>query len=66
VARTGNMIGLAEEALAALPAGEQAARASAARRKLVSAGAHYAIDAVADFYPLMEQIEERLARGERP
>ena len=66
VARTGNMIGLSEEQLAALPAGEQAARASAARRRLGDAGAHYAIDAVADFYPLLEQIEARLAKGERP
>ena len=66
VARTGNMIGLSEQEFAALPAGEQAARASNARRELRDAGAHYAIDAVADFYPLLEQIEERLARGERP
>jgi len=66
VARTGNMIGLSEEQLAALPAGEQAARASAAHRKLGDAGAHYTIDAVADFYPLLEQIEARLAKGERP
>jgi phosphonoacetaldehyde hydrolase len=66
VARTGNMIGLREEQLALLPAPEQAARTSAAHRKLGDAGAHYTIDAVADFYPLLEQIEERLARGERP
>jgi phosphonoacetaldehyde hydrolase len=66
IARTGNMIGLTAEQLAALPVGEQAARASAAHHKLLNAGAHYTIDAVADFYPLLEQIEERLARGERP
>lgn len=66
VARTGNMIGLTEEQLAALPLDAQAARASAARRRLGDAGAHFTIDAVADFYPVLEQIEERLARGERP
>jgi phosphonoacetaldehyde hydrolase len=66
VARTGNMIGLTEQQLAALPPGEQAARTSAARRKLSDAGAHYTIDAVADFCPLLQQIEERLAKGERP
>jgi phosphonoacetaldehyde hydrolase len=66
VARTGNMIGLVEEQLAALPAGEQAARVSAARSRLGDAGAHYTIDAVADFYPVLEQIEARLAKGERP
>jgi phosphonoacetaldehyde hydrolase len=66
IARTGNMIGLSEEQLGALPVAEQTARASAGRHRLLHAGAHYAIDAVADFYPLLEQIEERLARGERP
>jgi phosphonoacetaldehyde hydrolase len=66
VARTGNMIGLSEEQLAALPEGEQAARVSSARGRLGDAGAHYTIDAVADFYPVLEQIEARLARGERP
>jgi phosphonoacetaldehyde hydrolase len=66
VARTGNMIGLTEEQLTALPVSEQAARASAAHHKLRDAGAHYTIDAVADFYPLLEKIEERLAKGERP
>ena len=66
VARTGNMIGLSEERLTALPVSEQAGRVSAAHRRLRDAGAHYTIDAVADFYPVLEQIEERLAKGERP
>jgi len=66
IARTGNMIGLAAEELAALPAAEQSARLNAARRKLREAGAHYVADAVADCSPLVGQIEERLAEGERP
>jgi phosphonoacetaldehyde hydrolase len=66
VARTGNMIGLTERQFTALSAGEQAARISAARGKLTEAGAHYTVDAVADFYPLLEQIEERLSKGDRP
>jgi phosphonoacetaldehyde hydrolase len=66
VARTGNMIGLAQRELAALPAAEQAARLDTARRKLREAGAHYVIDGVADVYPLLDRIEERLAKGERP
>jgi phosphonoacetaldehyde hydrolase len=66
IARTGNMIGLTAEEFAALPSAEQAARLDAARRKLTEAGAHYVADAVADCIPLVEQIEERLARGERP
>jgi phosphonoacetaldehyde hydrolase len=66
IARTGNMIGLTAEEFAALPSAEQAARLDAARRQLTEAGAHYVADAVADCIPLVEQIEERLARGERP
>ena len=66
IARTGNMIGLTAEELAALPATEQAARLDAARRKLSKAGAHYVADAVADCIPLVDAIEERLAKGERP
>ncbi|MGA2590122.1 MAG: phosphonoacetaldehyde hydrolase [Bryobacteraceae bacterium] len=66
VARTGNMIGLTQEELGALPSAEQAARLDTARSKLREAGAHYVIDGVADFYPLLDRIEERLAKGERP
>ena len=66
IASTGNMIGLTVDELAALPAAEQAARLDAARRKLSEAGAHYVAGAVADCIPPIEQIEERLAKGERP
>jgi len=66
IARTGNMIGLTAREFAALPRSEQSARIEAARRNLSAAGAHYVADSVCDFYPLVEQIEERLARGERP
>jgi phosphonoacetaldehyde hydrolase len=66
IARTGNMIGLTAEEFAALPSAEQAARLGHARRKLSEAGAHYVAAAVADCIPLVEQIEERLGRGERP
>jgi phosphonoacetaldehyde hydrolase len=66
IARTGNMVGLTAEEFATLPAVGQAARLEGARRKLSEAGAHYVANAVADCIPLVEQIEERLARGERP
>jgi phosphonoacetaldehyde hydrolase len=66
IARTGNTIGLTAEEFAELPVVEQAARLDAARRKLSEAGAHYVTDAVADCMPLVEQIEDRVARGERP
>jgi len=66
IARTGNMIGLTAAEFAALPAGDAAARLDAARRALHDAGPHYVADAVSDCMPLVEQIEERLAKGERP
>jgi phosphonoacetaldehyde hydrolase len=65
-ARTGNMIGLTAEDFACLSAAERAARLDAARRKLREAGADYVADAVADCIPLIDAIEERLARSERP
>lgn len=33
---------------------------------LTDAGAHYVIDSVADMMPVIEDIEARLARGEKP
>ncbi|HXM40578.1 MAG TPA: phosphonoacetaldehyde hydrolase [Bryobacteraceae bacterium] len=66
IARTGNMIGLTAEGFAALPATEQAVRLDTAHRKLSGAGAHYVADAVADCIPLVDAIEERLEKGERP
>jgi phosphonoacetaldehyde hydrolase len=66
IARTGNMIGLTSGEFAAMPPAEQYARIETARRTLSAAGAHYVADSVSDFYPLVEQIEERLTRGERP
>ena len=66
IARTGNMIGLTAEELAALPAAERGARLDAARRKLSEAGAHHVADAVTDCIPLIDAIEGRLGKGARP
>jgi phosphonoacetaldehyde hydrolase len=66
VARTGNEVGLTAEEFAALPCAEQAARLDTARRKLSAAGAHHVADAVTDCIPLIDAIEERLGKGERP
>ena len=66
VARTGSEVGLTEEDLAALPPKEQARRVESARRTLLSAGAHFVIDSVADLPRLVPEIDARLARGERP
>jgi phosphonoacetaldehyde hydrolase len=66
VVATGNEIGLSSEQLAALPAGERQQRFDAVRRKFERLGAHYIIDAAASLAPVLDAVNERLARGERP
>lgn len=66
VLRTGNMIGLSAQDWDALPAADKRAaldRAEAAMRKH---DAHYLIESVADALPVIEEIESRIKRGERP
>lgn len=66
IAKTGNEIGLSEDDVAALPKEELDVRLAAAYERLRAAGAHYVIDGVGDLPPVLDQIEARLARGERP
>jgi phosphonoacetaldehyde hydrolase len=66
VAMTGNAVGLSEAELATRDPVEQFLLRTAATRTLEGAGAHYVIDGVADLMPVMDEIESRLARGERP
>lgn len=66
VSLTGNALGLSREALAALPADEQARRGGAAAAELSAAGAHYVIDGVGDLLPVIDAIAARLLLGERP
>ena len=66
VAVTGNLFGLSLADTGALPCAEFASRRAAAAARLDEAGAHYVIDGVAAIVPVIEAIEERLGRGERP
>ncbi len=66
LAQTGNEIGLSEADYFALPAEEREAQLRAARAKLKAAGAHYVIDTLHDFMPVVDDIEGRLRNGERP
>jgi phosphonoacetaldehyde hydrolase len=66
IVKTGNEIGLTEQEIAELPAGELESRCHAARKRLLGAGAHYVIDGVADLPPVLDELETRLSRGERP
>jgi phosphonoacetaldehyde hydrolase len=51
---------------AALPAAEIARRMARTRDILEKAGAHYVIDSLADIEPVIDDINARLARGEKP
>lgn len=66
VAKTGNEMGLNEQEIAALDADELDRRLSRAYQRMVQAGAHYVVDSIADVPPLLDAINARLARGERP
>jgi phosphonoacetaldehyde hydrolase len=66
VLRTGSEVGCTEEEWAALPEDEQRRRLEAARRKLLAAGAHAAIDTLAELPDVIADISDRLGRGEKP
>lgn len=62
----GNEVGLSAAELGALTPPARAAREAAARRRLLTQGPHYLLDSVADLLPLLDIIDARLARGEKP
>ena len=66
VTKSGNEVGLSREE--AESASEETLRPliSVAEAKLANAGAHYVVESVADVPPLLDLIEARIARGERP
>ena len=60
VARTGNMIGLSATDFAKLTSAKKQSRLADARAKLLAAGAHEVVDAVADCEAAIEAIEDRM------
>ncbi len=66
VIESGNGVGLRQEELADLAEGRLATLADRARQDLQRAGVHYTVPTVADLPPVIEDIEMRLRRGERP
>lgn len=66
VAISGNAFGLNPAETAALTAEEYATMKASAYADLRRTGAHYVIDSVADIDAVLDDIEGRLARGERP
>jgi phosphonoacetaldehyde hydrolase len=66
LAKTGNEMGLQEKDIAALTADDYNRRIRRASDRLHATGAHYVVDSLADCPPLLDEIDQRIARGERP
>ena len=66
VSTTGNEVGLSAADFAALDGRERDRRLDQARRVFENAGAHYVIESAALCEPVLEEIDARIAAGERP
>jgi phosphonoacetaldehyde hydrolase len=66
LAKTGNEIGLNEAEINALDPDILARRLDSAKERMWHSGAHYVVDSIWDVPPLLDDINARLARGERP
>lgn len=66
LAKTGNEVGLNAEEIEALDAEELGYKLTRARERMTHAGAHYVVDGIGDCDPIIDAINARLARGERP
>ncbi len=66
LAMSGNEIGLPLKEVQALDPEERERRRQHAYTRMYQGGAHYVVDSIADILPCLDDIQERLARGERP
>jgi phosphonoacetaldehyde hydrolase len=66
LAMSGNEVGLPLKEMLALPKAELAARRQRAYTRMYQVGAHYVVDSIADVMPVLDDIEARLKRGEKP
>ncbi len=66
LAVSGNEVGLSLAEWQKLPKPEQERLRQGAYTRMYQSGAHYVVDSIADIMPCIEDIEARLARGERP
>ncbi len=66
LAVSGNEVGLPLKEWKKLPKADQERRRAAAYARMYQTGTHYVVDSIADIMPCIEDIEARLARGERP
>jgi phosphonoacetaldehyde hydrolase len=66
LAKTGNEMGLPEKEIEALDPEIRSARLARAYKRMQQSGAHYVVDGISEVPPLLDQINARLACGERP
>ena len=66
LAVSGNEVGLPLTDVQALPPADRERRRQRAYTRMYQCGAHYVVDSIADILPCLDDIEQRLARGERP
>jgi phosphonoacetaldehyde hydrolase len=66
LAKTGNELGLNEAEIARLEPEVLRMKLDRAYQRMHQTGAHYVVDSISDVLPILDQIEARLARGERP
>ena len=61
-----NDVDLPKEEWDALPAEQQERMRERAYERMHQGGAHYVVDGIWDVPPILDEINARLARGERP
>ena len=66
LAKTGNELGMNEAELGKCPPELLETRLSTAYKRMKETGAHYVVDGIWDVPPILDEINARLARGERP
>ncbi len=66
VVTSGNEIGMTPQEIRMADPVEFKAKHAKASLKLAQAGAHYVIDSIADLLPVIDDINQRLTRGEKP
>ena len=66
LAKTGNEIGLNEKEIEQLDPQVYQSKLERAYTRMAQSGAHYVVDGIWDLDPLIDEINERLKRGERP
>ncbi|MBF0107003.1 MAG: phosphonoacetaldehyde hydrolase [Deltaproteobacteria bacterium] len=66
LAKTGNEMGLTLAQIEALEPDVRQRKLARAYTRMYQTGAHYVVDSIADCLPVLHDINNRLARGERP